>query len=261
MSSSEESSSSSDEEDLESCSTRCKERSQDWLKRRGFVLEKPSAICFMKNLRNLAFGLMALAIVGCIFGTLGLLKRDRMLTWESFLLCITAAGMAITVGSDPCFLKHLRESVILLGFQNQRLRDSSTKSHINMSLAKVRGQLDNDAQATHELLVALEHQGKVQAVSSSVGLFFVADRDARKLRMAAWGCHQLGEFAGKIGHSWAGTWNPRNQCSPGVAQVSIRWKRLGALRLAYSNTAHLTFGHSCAQQLWHQWLSFFSLDL
>lgn len=48
-----------------------------------------------------------------------------------------------------------------------------------MSLAKVRGQLNNDAQATHDLLVALEHQGKVQAVSSSVGLFFVADRDAR----------------------------------------------------------------------------------
>lgn len=63
------------------------------------------------------------------------------------------------------------------------------RSHINMSLAKVRGQLDNDAQATHDLLVALEHQGRVQAVSSSVGLFFVADRDAR---MATSGCHQAG---------------------------------------------------------------------
>ena len=50
------------------------------------------------------------------------------------------------------------------------------RSHISSSLAKVKGQLNNDAHATHELLKALEHQGRVQAVSSSVGLFFVADR-------------------------------------------------------------------------------------
>lgn len=47
----------------------------------------------------------------------------------------------------------------------------------------MKGQLNNDAQATHELLVALEHQGRVQAVSSSIGLFFVADRD--RLRVGA----------------------------------------------------------------------------
>lgn len=34
------------------------------------------------------------------------LYRDRLLTWESFLLCFTSAGMALLVGSDPCFLKH-----------------------------------------------------------------------------------------------------------------------------------------------------------
>ena len=45
------------------------------------------------------------------------------------------------------------------------------RSHISSSLAKVKGQLNNDAQATQELLVALEHQGRVQAVSSSIGLF------------------------------------------------------------------------------------------
>ena len=60
------------------------------------------------------------------------------------------------------------------------------RSHISSSLAKVKGQLNNDAQATQELLVALEHQGRVQAVSSSIGLFFfVADRDPWTPRVAA----------------------------------------------------------------------------
>lgn len=178
MSSSEESSS----DDVE---MGWRDRTKERLKRIGFVLEKPSAMCLLQNVRNLALGLVLLSVIGLIFGSIGLLRKDRLLTWESFLLCFTAAGMALLVGSDPCFLKHLRESVALLGFQNRRLRASNEKleqqlqdlSHISSSLAKVKGQLNNDAQATHELLVALEHQGRVQAVSSSIGLFFVADRD------------------------------------------------------------------------------------
>ncbi|CAK9028337.1 unnamed protein product [Durusdinium trenchii] len=173
---------SSEEEDLESG---WKEQTKARLKRVGFVLEEPSARCVLQNMQNVAFGLMLLALIGFVFGLLGIIAHDRLLSWNSFLLCFTAFGTAVTVGSDPCFLKHLRDSVALLGFQNRRLQESNGKletqikelSHISNSLDKVKGQLNNDAEATHDLLVALQHQGRVQAVSSSIGLFFVADRD------------------------------------------------------------------------------------
>eukprot|EP00913_Durusdinium_trenchii_P022387 g21031.t1 len=153
------------------------------LKRVGFVLEEPSARCVLQNMQNVAFGLMLLALIGFVFGLLGIIAHDRLLSWTPGRM--GAFGTAVTVGSDPCFLKHLRDSVALLGFQNRRLQESNGKletqikelSHISNSLDKVKGQLNNDAEATHDLLVALQHQGRVQAVSSSIGLFFVADRD------------------------------------------------------------------------------------
>lgn len=167
------------------------------LQRHGFVLEQPSVFCLLQNLQNaawhaldldftlpeaddlsteglakelcslkslqVAFGLMLLALVGLIFGLLGMLGRDRLLSWNSFLLCFTALGSALTVGSDPCFLQHLRDSVALLGFQNRRLRESNEKleqqvlglSHVNGSLNKVCQQMGDDAEATQELLTAL----------------------------------------------------------------------------------------------------------
>mmetsp|Transcript_97491 Transcript_97491/g.232059 ORF Transcript_97491/g.232059 Transcript_97491/m.232059 type:complete len:484 (+) Transcript_97491:47-1498(+) len=151
----------------------------------GIVCEKPSVRCFLQNLQNVACGLIILCVVGAVFVATGWAAGDGKLMTQSLLLCVCALGAFLVVGTDPCFLNHLRDSVARLSWENRRLKSSNEKLErelqeldaVSRSLEEVHRQMGNDADAAQELLKGLHKQSTVQAVSSSMGLFFAADID------------------------------------------------------------------------------------
>ncbi|CAE7365492.1 unnamed protein product [Symbiodinium natans] len=140
----------------------------------------------MQNIQNFACGLWILCFLGLSFFIIGVLPpKNALLSWQSFLLGAAAAGSIYVVGTDPCFLQSLRDSVAMLTFQNKRLATSNVKlerqlkelSDVDEKFRAVHQQLESDAESALELLRDLEHHSRVQAVVSSLSLFLHADMD------------------------------------------------------------------------------------
>jgi hypothetical protein len=132
-----------------------------------------------------AYGLLAIA--GIVFFFLGA-TAEPMDVWEMLsagFLFLQAIYTIIFLGGDPCLIEAFNQALKEFQTENDRLKASNNAleekllnlEHVTSGLETVYQQMDNDVEATENMLIDMERYSNLHTATSVVLQFFTCDID------------------------------------------------------------------------------------